>query len=308
MILELNRVKLSIGAAPILHDVSLRLDAGAIYGLLGPNGAGKSTTLAAALGLLKPSAGTVRLFGQDPAERGETLRARVGVLPERNGFYDWMRADDYLAFYAALYGRTFTVKEAAARLESVGLTPRAGQPIGTFSHGMRQRLGLARALIASPRLVVLDEPTTGLDPRGRRDIHDILLALASCGTAVLLCTHLLDDVERLCSRVGFIVEGRTVAEGGLTELLRERTKGGQFRLRLAGPIPDEDQSCRPVRVIEHDGEWALVDLDPSHQPQDVWRELMFRGWPILEIQRAGGGLEDLYLDLTQEIQTRRRAA
>ena len=308
MVLELRRVKLSIGAAPILHDVSLRLDAGGIYGLLGPNGAGKSTTIAVALGLLRPQAGTVRLFDRDPAEAGEVLRAQVGVLPERNGFYDWMTADAYLVFFGALYGRHLSPAETASRLEAVGLTPRAGQPIGTFSHGMRQRLGLARALIADPRLLVLDEPTNGLDPRGRRDLHDLLLALAGNGTAILLCTHLLDDVERLCSRVGFIVGGRTVAEGRLDELLRERGDGHQFRLRVAGPIPDDDKTRRPVRVVQQEGEWALVEIDPARLPQDIWRELMFRGWPITEIQNAGGGLEELYLELTQNADMERRAA
>lgn len=308
MILELNRVKLSIGAAPILHEVSLKLDAGGIYGLLGPNGAGKSTTIAAALGLIRPAGGEVRLFGIDPALDGERLRAWVGVLPEQNGLYDWMTADAYLAFYAALYGRTLTLSETAAQLEIVGLTPRAGQPIGTFSRGMRQRLGLARALIANPRLVVLDEPTNGLDPRGRRDIHDVLLALAQEGAAVLLCTHLLDDVERLCSRVGVIVEGRTVAEGSIPELLRGRGEGRRFRLRLAGSVPEDDQLRQPVRVLDREGEWTRVDVDPTRQPQDVWRELMFRGWPILEIQRADGGLEHLYFELTSEPQIHRRAA
>lgn len=309
MILRLKNVKVSIGAKRILHDVSLDLAAATIYGLLGPNGAGKSTTIAVALGLLKPAAGEVKLFGRDPAKAGEALRAPVGVLPEQNGFYDWMTADEYLAFFAQLYGLHPSSNEMSEGLEMVGLAARSGQTIGTYSRGMRQRLGLARALIGHPRLLVLDEPTNGLDPRGRRDIHDILIALARNGTAVLLCTHLLDDVERLCSRVGFIVEGRTVAQGGTSELLAERGEGRQFRLRLAGPIPAEDSVPPLVNVLKQDGDRVLVDVDPARRPEEVWRELMFRGWPILEIECAGGGLEELYLALTAtSYQPERRAA
>lgn len=298
MFIDLDEVKLTIGSTPILKGVSLSLQAGEIYGLLGPNGAGKSTTISTALGLLKPEAGTARLFGQDPCVAGERLRSRVGVLPEHNGFYDWMSADRYLSFYGQLYGRLLSPSEIERRLTLVGLVPRARQQIGTYSRGMRQRLGLARALIADPELIVLDEPTNGLDPRGRRDVHDVLMTLAANGAAILLCTHLLDDVERLCSRIGFIVDGRTVAQGQLSKLLAERGQGRQFRLRLSGSPPAIDVDCRPAKLISREGEWAVVDIDPSRKPEDVWREMMFRGWPIVEIERAKGGLEDLYLDLT----------
>lgn len=309
MILQIKNVKLSIGAKRILHDVSLELDAATIYGLLGPNGAGKSTTIAVALGLLKSNGGEVKLFGRNPATAGETLRAPVGVLPEQNGFYDWMTADEYLAFFTQLYGLHSSANERSQRLEVVGLTARSGQSIGTYSRGMRQRLGLARALIGRPRLLVLDEPTNGLDPRGRRDIHDILIALARSGTAVLLCTHLLDDVERLCSHVGFIVDGRTVAHGATAELLAHRGERRQFRLRLAGAIPAEDSCASIVKVRERAGDNILVEICSARSPEDVWRELMFRGWPIVEIERAGGGLEELYLAVTEpNNQTQRRAA
>ena len=309
MLLQIKNVNLSIGAQAILRDVSLDLDAATIYGLLGPNGAGKSTTIAVALGLLKPNEGEVRLFGRNPATADETLRAPVGVLPEQNGFYDWMTADEYLAFFAQLYGLHSGANERSQRLAMVGLTARSGQSIGTYSRGMRQRLGLARALNARPRLLVLDEPTNGLDPRGRRDIHDILIALARSGTAVLLCTHLLDDVERLCSQVGFIVDGRTVAHGATSELLASHGDGRQFRLRLAGAIPADEPCPSIVKVRERAGNNILVEIGPARNPEDVWRELMFRGWPIVEIERAGGGLEEVYLALTEpDNQAERRAA
>ena len=298
MFIDLDDVKLAIGSTPILKGVSLHLNAGEIYGLLGPNGAGKSTTISAALGLLKPQAGTVKLFGRDPSDAGERLRGRVGVLPEHNGFYDWMSAAGYLSFYAKLYGRRQSPSEIEHRLALVGLVPRSRQQIGTYSRGMRQRLGLARALIADPKLIVLDEPTNGLDPRGRRDIHDVLMTLAANGAAILLCTHLLDDVERLCARVGFIVDGCTVAQGKLADLLAERGQGRQYRIRLNGSLPTNGADHGPAKLVSREGEWAVVDVDPTCKPDEAWRELMFRGWPIVEIERVKGGLEDLYLDLT----------
>ncbi|MFZ5790149.1 MAG: ABC transporter ATP-binding protein [Pseudomonadota bacterium] len=300
MLVDIRKLEARIGDRPILRDVSLSLDRGEIYGLLGPNGAGKTTTIFAALGVLPRSGGFVRILGRDPAQDGEAIRQDIGVLPDPNGFYDWMTAGAYLAFFAGLYGVRLELPEIRQRLDRVGLAPRRGQPIGTFSRGMRQRLGLARALLADPALLVLDEPTNGLDPRGRRDIHEVLLHLArEDGVGILLCTHLLDDVERLCSKVGFIVEGRTVMEGEIAGLLRTREHFERFRLRLSAPAPANPTLPRLTRVVACEGQSVVIDVDPSIAPEEAWRELMFRGWPIVEIARAGGSIEDLYLDLTE---------
>lgn len=299
MLLEIDKLSLSIDGVEILHDVHLALGEGEIYGLLGPNGAGKSTTIAAALGLQKADGGHIRVFGKDPYVCGHELYGRLGVVPERNGFYDWMSAEEYLAFFAGLNGLRVRPAEMREQLSTVGLEPRRRQPIGTYSRGMRQRLGLARALVAKPRLLVLDEPTNGLDPRGRRDIHDLLIGLAERGVGVLLCTHLLDDVDRLCRRVGIIADGRTVAEGAIAELIRYENRMARFRLRLSGQPPAASGGKEHASIIAHEGEWWVVDLVPEVAPDAAWRELLFRGWPIVEIRQEGGGLEDLYLALTE---------
>jgi ABC-2 type transport system ATP-binding protein len=303
MLIEIDKLRVSLGKVAILHDVHLSLCPGEIYGLLGPNGAGKSTTIAVALGLLNPDAGHVRVFGKDPRMTSHESHDGLGVLPEQNGFYDWMSAEEYLAFFAALHGRKLGVNETRRRLSAVGLEPRPRQAIGTYSRGMRQRLGLSRALVADPKLLILDEPTSGLDPRGRREMRDILLELARRGVGILLCTHLLDDVDRLCRRVGIIVEGRTVAEGSIADLIQNENRLVRFRLRLAGEPPAVLGENDHVSVVAHEGEWWIVDLKPAVTPDAAWRELLFRGWPIAEIRHDGGGLEDLYLTLTE-----RRAA
>lgn len=220
------------------------------------------------------------------------------MLPDPNGFHDWMTAPDYLAFLAGLYGGALDKASVARRLEAVGLAPRRGQGIGTFWRGMRQRLGLARALIADPVLLVLDEPTAGLDPRGRREMHDLLAGLARRGVGVLLCTHLLDHVERLCARACFIADGRTVAERRVEDLLRSRTGShARFRLEMSGPVPDAAPAPAHVRVLAHTRGSALVEVDSAVLPDAAWRELLFLGWPIVAIAREGGGLEAFYMDV-----------
>ncbi|TAJ28567.1 ABC transporter ATP-binding protein [Bosea sp. (in: a-proteobacteria)] len=302
--ISIKHLKLALGWDEILHDVSISAKAGEIYGLLGPNGAGKTTTIAAALGMIPADGGVIRVLGLDPVSEGMELRRRVGVLPDPSGFYDWMTASNYLSFYAGLYGVRRSLTDIQQRLAQVGLDPKLGQPIGHFSRGMRQRLGLARALIADPEVLVLDEPTNGLDPRGRREIHDILMGLTrDRGVSILLCTHLLDDVERLCSRIGIIVAGRTVAEGAIAELERTRPGHRQFRLRLEGVSPKAGSREGHVTVLAQEGEWTVVAVDPSVPPAAAWSEILAAGWRVTEISRDGGGLEDLYLDLTD-----RRAA
>ena len=303
MLIDVSSLALSLGGRPILKDVRLAVSEGEIYGLLGPNGAGKSTTIAAILGLLAADAGHVRVLGRDPRRNADEVRAHIGVLPEQNGFYDWMTAAAYLGLFARLYGRHPAAVVARDQLERVGLGANAGQRIGTFSRGMRQRLGLARALIADPQLLILDEPTNGLDPRGRRDIHDILITLAARGVGILMCSHLLDDVDRLCHRIGIIVDGTTVVEGALADLLPDGGRASRFRLRLDGEPPSLPTGDAPLRIIAREGEWWVVELGPAVRPEDAWRVLISQGWEITEIRREGSGLEALYLSLTE-----RRAA
>ncbi|MHB8743797.1 MAG: ABC transporter ATP-binding protein [Sulfuricaulis sp.] len=220
MLLEALQLKVRIGGRRILDGVDLSLAEDEIYGLLGPNGAGKTTTISAILGLVPLEVGSVRIDGDDPLRDRRVLR-RVGALPEQNGFYNWMTATNYLRFFNKLYDRPGDSATLPALHARVGPETNAAQVIGTLSRGMRQRLGIARAFIPDPQLLILDEPTIGLDPRGRREIHNLLLELSGQhGVGVLLCTHLLDDVDRLCRCIGVIVEGRTLVQGDLAALLQ----------------------------------------------------------------------------------------
>ncbi len=310
MILALDNVKVAFGARPILKGVSLKIESGEIYALLGRKEAGKSTTIRAALGLVPVWDGSVRLLGRDPHSHGGALRSRIGLLCEQNSLPDWMTGQQYLAHFAALHRLKLLHGELCERLSQVGLETAATQTIATYSRVMKQRLGLAQAMIANPPLLILDEPTDGLPTHDRLEFHDILKALASQGTAILLCTQFPDDIERLTSRVGIIDDGRTVLDGWVSDLLEQRSLKLAYRLRLTGKIPVfADNDISTVKLLAHDGAWASVEIEPGVAPETVWRELVFRGWPIAEIVRTGGGLSELYHEVaSHQPPDHRRAA
>jgi ABC-2 type transport system ATP-binding protein len=295
--IDIENLRLSIDGKEILRGIDLHLQPGDVYGLLGPNGAGKSTTLFALLGLCAYASGRVVVLGGDPAQDAASIRRYVGVMPEKAGFYNWMSATAYLKWYARLYGCAQDDRGRARLLEKVGLGTEAHRRIGTFSRGMKQRLAVARALMPNPKLLILDEPTNGLDPKGRRRIHDLLVEFAAVGKAgVLLCTHLLDDVDRLCNRIGIISNGFTRFEGSLSGLMGEQERRRHYRLRLEA-APDADNLPTGVTVLGPEGGWWRVQLRDraTEAPSAIWGALWHRGWRILEIRAEALSLEQIYM-------------
>jgi ABC-2 type transport system ATP-binding protein len=202
-----------------VRDLNIAVAAGEVYGLLGPNGSGKSTTLKIILGLVSPTRGKTEIFGRD--SRLVESREAVGFLPENPYFYKYLTGEETLRFYGKLCGLSGTKLKARMHklLELVGLTEARDRRLGGYSKGMLQRIGLAQALIQEPKLVVLDEPTAGVDPAGSREIRDLILALKHRGTTVLLSSHLLTQVQEICDRVGILANGVLVREGRVDELL-----------------------------------------------------------------------------------------
>ena len=295
--IDVENLHLAIDGKEILSGVHLHLQPGGIYALLGPNGAGKSTTLSALLGLRAYASGRVVVLGGDPAQDALSIRRCVGVMPEKAGFYDWMNASAYLQWYGRLYGCFSSDRERWMLLDKVGLGAAAHRRIGAFSRGMKQRLAVARALMPHPKLLILDEPTNGLDPQGRRRIHDLLVEFAADGkTGVLLCTHLLDDVDRLCSRIGIISNGSTRFEGSLSGLLAVQGGCQRYRLRLETE-PDTANLPAGVTALSYDGRWwrMQVQVNPSVGLSAIWGALWHRGWQILEIRSETSSLEEIYL-------------
>jgi ABC-2 type transport system ATP-binding protein len=202
-----------------VRDLTLRVEPGQVYGLLGPNGSGKSTTLKIILGLVSPTRGTIRIFGRDSSEVAS--RAAVGFLPESPYFYTYLTGAETLRFHGKLsgFGGAALNTRIVELLELVGLTHAGDRRLATYSKGMLQRIGLAQALVHDPKLVVLDEPTAGVDPAGSRDIANLIRDLKGRGITVLLSSHLLGQVQEVCDRVGILANGVLVREGVVDELL-----------------------------------------------------------------------------------------
>jgi ABC-2 type transport system ATP-binding protein len=242
------------GRRPAVDGVSLHVDRGEVMGLLGPNGAGKTTVIKMLLGLVRPDAGEVMLLGRTAGD--PLARARVGYLPELFRYQPWLTAAEVLALHVRLSGARIPVQEQRACLEMVGLADRADDRVGSFSKGMQQRLGLAVALVARPEFVVLDEPTSALDPLGRVDVRDLVLSLKDRGVSVLLNSHLIGEVERVCDRVVILDQGRVAASGTLAELLGQR----EVRMHLTGVTPAAEARLATAGDVERSGDWFTVDL------------------------------------------------
>lgn len=231
------------GGVYAVKGVSLSIPAGSVYGLIGPNGSGKSTIMKALVGLLSPDAGSCRVFGQ-PATAASNRR-EIGFLPENPYFYKFLTGEETVRFYGRLCGlHGAKLKERTAEmLELVGLRDAAHRRLGGYSKGMLQRVGLAQALVQKPRLLVLDEPTAGVDPIGSRAIRDIILDLKQQGITVFLCSHLLEQVQEICDRVGILYQGCLIAEGSVDELTRDRRR---TEILLSNPTPELLEQIRTL--------------------------------------------------------------
>jgi ABC-2 type transport system ATP-binding protein len=281
-----------------VDHVDLNVRVGDVYGFLGPNGAGKTTTLRMALGLITPTEGSIELFGRDPLREGARALQGVAGFVEAPRFYPYLGGRKNLELLAAL-----DANGAAARidevLEIVELAPRAGHRVGGYSHGMRQRLGIAAALLRSPRLLILDEPATGLDPAGMRDMRSLIRRLAGEGITVLLSSHQLPEVQDLCDRVAIVDKGRVVYEGALADLRRQG--GAGYRLRSS----DDSRALAIAREqggIESPqlGEHGLAFQAEESEVGALSLALGRAGVGILSLTPELATLEDLFFRLTED--------
>ncbi|MGA1128721.1 MAG: ABC transporter ATP-binding protein [Chthoniobacterales bacterium] len=229
-------VPLRRGRIVAVRDLSLRVEKGEVYGLLGPNGSGKSTTLKILLGLVSATSGTTRVFGEE--SRSVRSRQDVGFVPENPYFYKFLTGAEAIRFFGKLSGMSGQALEVrvAELLELVGLAEAAVRRVGSYSKGMLQRIGLAQALVQDPGLLVLDEPTAGVDPVGSREIRDLIIELKTRGKTVLLCSHHLSQVQEVCDRVGILARGALVREGRVEVLL---TVGDRNEIVLENATPEQ---------------------------------------------------------------------
>jgi ABC-2 type transport system ATP-binding protein len=248
-VLALQELRKSFGSTVAVDGLTLQVRPGEVFGLLGPNGAGKSTTIGMAIGLIAPDSGTVTIEGHG-APTSSVVRAQIGVAPQQLALYDDLSGRENLAFFGAMFGLSGgRLRERVAHvLEAVGLTPRKNDRVGAYSGGMKRRLNLAVALIHDPPLLLLDEPTAGVDPQSRNSILDLVRALARDGRTVVYTTHYMEEASRLCDRIGIMDHGKLLAIGTLRELVAAHGGASAVVVRR-GEVEERIESADPVREI-----------------------------------------------------------
>ena len=278
--------------ATVLRDVSFSVGQGEIFGFLGPNGAGKTTTMKIVLGLMQPTSGAVQLLGR-PVQDVD-VHKKIGYLPESPYFYDYLTAEEFLTFYGSLGGvsQTDLQKRIPALLERVGLTEARCRPLRKFSKGMLQRIGLAQALIHDPELVILDEPMSGLDPVGRKDVRDIILSLRDQGKTVFFSTHIISDVEMICDRVGILAKGTMLAVGRIEDLVSRHAAQS-----VANSIPVIKDAA--IRVLQR-GSRCWMSLPGQQKLEEVLAAIRQAGGRLVSVIPHKGTLEELFLEQTNQ--------
>ncbi len=278
-----------------MKDLSLRVPRGQVFGLLGPNGSGKTTTIAMLLGLVKPSSGTVRLFGLEPSRSARSVLSRMGAIMETPAFYPYLSGQANLEYFQGITQRG-AASELHRLLELVGLSDRADQKFSIYSLGMKHRLGIAYALLGDPELLLLDEPTNGLDPAGVVEVRDLIRSLSGGGRSILLCSHNLSEVEQLCDSVAILSQGTLIVQGDVRDLLKRETGA---RLKTT----DNMRATEVAGSLDWVGKVRIEDehLTVSAPPDRLWeltKALSERGVYVTEMAPFQVSLESYFLEVT----------
>jgi ABC-2 type transport system ATP-binding protein len=285
--------------------VSISVQPGEVLALLGPNGAGKTTTLRMLTSVLRPSMGWARVAGFDVVSQAAQVRAAVGILTEQHGLYGRMNADEYLDFFGQVYrmNRATRRQRAAELLEQYGLMPDHSRRIGEYSKGMRQKLALARALIHNPPVLLMDEPTSAMDPESARLVRDAIQGLRSANRAIIICTHNLAEAEELADKIAIIHHGRIIISGEIGELKTRLLGAPQFELRLGSNIdarilvlPDN------VTLIEQGVDWLRYQTgDPKQDNPRVIQSMVKENLPVIGLFEVPRSLEKVYLQAVSNV-------
>lgn len=285
-----------------VDELSLNVRRGEIYGFLGPNGAGKTTTIKMLMGLIYPSRGTAHLFGRPVGD--QTAKAKVGFLPESPYFYDYLTSREFLRFYGHLFGSLGATleKRIDELLELVGMTHARDLQLRKFSKGMLQRVGIAQALINDPELVILDEPMSGLDPIGRKEVRDLIVRLKESGKTVMFSSHILHDAELLCDRVAMIMKGKLVACGQVSELIDHGTTQ-EVEMVVDRLSPEGIEELRPlaIKTVLH-GERVMAILASQRQVDEALEVLRANKAKLVSLIPHKASLEDLFIRKAKGVQ------
>jgi ABC-2 type transport system ATP-binding protein len=306
LVVETTDLTKMYGGFTAVNKINLKIEEGEMFGFLGANGAGKTTTLLMLLGLTEPTSGTVRVCGKDPARDPLEVKRQVGYLPERIGFYEELTARQNLRFAAELNNmpRAESEDKIDSLLGTVGLGKVKDQTVSTFSRGMKQRLGIAEILLKEPRLAFLDEPTTGIDPNGIDEILRLISAMGKRGITVIFCSHVLPQVQRICTRVGIMSKGNLVADGPIDLLGRSASGSGMYRMEaeVDDPKPAVVDAVRRVDGVQtvELAEKVLIVTAESDLRGQVSRAVIDSGALLLGMRIEEYDLEKIYKRFSKE--------
>jgi ABC-2 type transport system ATP-binding protein len=302
-LLKVERLSKSYGAVRAVEEISFEVREGEIYGLLGPNGAGKTTTISVIAGLLSADAGKVIVAGIDFASDPARAKRLMGVVPQDVALYQELSGRENLEFWGRIAGLTSADarKRADELLAALSLADRAKDAVKTYSGGMKRRINLGAALLHRPRLLLLDEPTVGIDPQARRNILDFIQGLCADGTAILYTTHYLEEAENLCRRIGIIDHGKLLAEGTLPEL--QDRLGGDKVFVLEGDLGSATPDAWPgfgerFRLLQRSTRQMLVAAAAARDPGECLRELLALPVKVENVTLKRPNLNDVFLQLT----------
>ncbi|MFH0816682.1 MAG: ABC transporter ATP-binding protein [Methanobacteriota archaeon] len=293
------------GRLRAVEGVNVEVRRGEAYGFLGPNGAGKSTTIRMLTGFLRPSSGSIEIMGKDMLRNPLAVKEKVGIVPDQFGFYPLMNSYEHLDFYGRLYGMDRARREARTEevLRLVGLTDRAKSRVGDYSHGMKQRLAIAQALLNEPEILFLDEPTTGLDPQGQYDTRQLIKKLHSEGLTIFVSSHLLHEVEDICTHVGIVKSGRLVAQDSIANLQGQLSKAKGVLVSVSVCKPGElwpfVKDVPGVLGVEPAGPNAfVVRLDRRDVIPEVARAVALSELGLWNFNEMQTSLEQVFLEMT----------
>ncbi len=293
-----------------LKGIDLTVESNEIFGFLGPNGAGKTTTIKVLMSLIRSSSGRAYIFDQDVGD--VQIKHKIGFLPEQPYFYDYLKGDEFLSFYAQLFGMSGAARSRKVDevLELVGLSEARDISLRKYSKGMLQRIGLAQALLNDPQLVILDEPMSGLDPLGRRDVRELIFRLKDQGKTVFFSTHILPDVEMICDRVGLINRGKVIFTGQLHEFME--TRAHAVDLQFDSLDQDSESALaslfsgeQALRIVRQ-GKRALVTVPGEDTTDQVIREAQQRGARLVSMSPQRATLEERFLHEIENLEGKER--
>ncbi len=290
----------------VVDSLNLHIKESEVFGLLGPNGAGKTTTILMLLGLTEPASGTARVFGFNPTREPLKVKRLVGYLPEKVGFYDNLTARENLTFIAELNNINYAEANSRAdeALEAVGLSKEADLTVGKFSRGMKQRLGIADVLIKKPKVVFLDEPTAGLDPKGINQLLDLVANLPKMGTTVVLSSHQLYQVQMVCHSIGILSKGKMVIEGSIDELGREALAGGRYIIEVetVQPTPQLINAIKGIKGVKKvEAKDNILQIGTASDLRAaISKAVVQNDFPLIQMKVQEFSLDDIYMKYFRE--------